>query len=105
MAASPFLIASRTIRHYTHRLSEERGISMIVDKKAAATIGAYCNNVSEGARAVKRVTLTSVITPVIDYYLHNDLTSPVYLKVEVVPGGSEDAEPKTTVSKTIRKTV
>jgi ATP-dependent Clp protease ATP-binding subunit ClpC len=74
-------IADRLLKRDLERLNRERQIEVTADPSVAQQIGAYCAEISEGARAAQRLTQSAVITPVIDFVLRNSCTPPVRLKV------------------------
>ena len=87
-------IAARLLKRDLERLHKERQIEVLADDSVCQEIGSYCAAVSEGARAVQRLTQSTVITPVIDFVLRNSCAPPVRLKVKAArPTEDADCEP------------
>lgn len=73
-------ISRRFLKPYLDRLSNERQIE-VVTENVCESIGTYCEDADEGARAALRLVLSVVITPVIDFVVRNKCELPVKLKV------------------------
>lgn len=87
-------IACRLLKRDLERLRKERQIDVTTHPGVCQEIGAYCAEVSEGARAAQRLTQSVVITPVIDFVLQNSCDPPVSLMVRAEFGtGDPDCEP------------
>ncbi len=78
-------IARRVSQKHIERLSNEREIELEVDENIYNAIGEYCGAIGEGARATNRLSLQTIVTPVIDFVIQNSLTPPVSLKVKLAP--------------------
>jgi ATP-dependent Clp protease ATP-binding subunit ClpC len=93
-------IANRLLKRDLERLERERQIAVVADSSVGETIGGYCNDIAEGARAAHRLVQTVVITPVIDHVLRNQCKLPVNLKVRAVRAKDEPGcEPHGIVEK------
>jgi len=91
-------IAQRYINEFIRRLKEEKGISLSFNDKreldsAARIIGLFCKGLTEGARAVLRVTQSAIVDPVIDFLYSNNKQPPVSLDIKVIPDETTN-EPK-----------
>ena len=87
-------IAKRLLDRNLERLRKERDITVEPDPSVAQMIGSYCATIDEGARAAARLTQSVVITPVIDFILKNNCSTPVNLKVKAVRATNDsDCEP------------
>lgn len=76
-------IARRMLKKDLERLKKERQVDVTLRDEVCKSIGLYCNELAEGARAVRRLTQRVVITPVIDFVIRNPCNPPVRLKVGV----------------------
>ncbi|MCD4786498.1 MAG: AAA family ATPase [Candidatus Eremiobacteraeota bacterium] len=76
-------IAKRMLKKDLERLKKERQVDVILHDEVCESIGLYCNELAEGARAVRRLTQQVVITPVIDFVIRNPISPPLRLKVGV----------------------
>lgn len=77
------------------RLAKERQIEVVPDDSVARLIGAYCNFLNEGARAVRRVLRAVVLLPVSRFMLEKNRTPPARVRVKAeYPGGDVSAEPE-----------
>jgi len=92
-------IARRFLARELERLHKERGISVEPDPGVAAAIGDYCGAIDEGARAVRRLMQSVVITPVIDFVVRTGCVPPVSLAVAAVRETEDpECEPTGVVS-------
>jgi len=86
-------IARRAVARDVERLKAERGIEVRLDGVCEA-IGGYCMRISEGARAAKRLALSVVTTPVIDFVVRRGLAPPVKVRVQAKrASGDAGSEP------------
>jgi len=76
-------IAKRIIENEILRLKENHEITAHVGPTVQKAIGDYCNKIDEGARAVKRLVQSVVITPVINYVIAEKCQLPIELKVNI----------------------
>jgi len=91
-------IAQRVLEGELERLRRERKIHVTLEANVAASIGDYCDQIAEGARAVRRLAQSVVITPVIDFVVRNSCSPPVNLKVRAVRESPDpDCEPAGSV--------
>jgi len=87
-------IARRATDHMVHRLQHEHRIEVLTDEDVPIAIGRYCAEMGEGARAVHRLVLNTVVTPVIDYVIRRNPQPPVRLRVrQISPMQGDDIEP------------
>jgi len=93
-------IARRVLKSDLDRLREDHGIVVEWGDELADAIGAYCDHVSEGARLVRRMVQSVVVTPVIDFVLKlQSHSTPIRVKVTaLVDIGNEMGEPRGVVS-------
>ena len=92
-------IAQRLLEKELGRLKKEREIAVIADEDVATAIADYCQEIGEGARAVRRLVQSMVITPVIDFVLASGCTPPIGLSVQVHRASPDpDCEPSGKVA-------
>ena len=92
-------IAQRLLEKELGRLKKERQIEVAAQADVAAAIADYCQEIGEGARAVRRLVQSMVITPVIDFVLANACTPPIRLSVKAHRASQDpDCEPSGKVA-------
>lgn len=91
-------IARRRLRFYADRLHREHDVEVLHGDDVAEAIGAHCDQLGEGARAVSRLAHNLVVTPVIDYLLRGGVAPPCRLSVRVKsPAALNGEEPQVVV--------
>jgi ATP-dependent Clp protease ATP-binding subunit ClpC len=91
-------IARRLLAGNLERLRKERQIQIELDPGVAPTMGAYCVQIDEGARAAARLAQSVVVTPVLEFIMRRSLAPPVKLKVSARRAfESPDCEPEGVV--------
>ena len=75
-------IADRCLAKMKHKLEKERQIHVALDASVASAIGEYCSEISEGARAVKRLARLVVLLPASRFVLKNACKPPIRLRVK-----------------------
>ena len=73
-------ISKRFLQAHLKQLMEQRQIEVLTDGVYEA-IGEYCAGINEGARAARRLGLSVVVTPVIDYVMRSGCATPVKVLV------------------------
>ena len=87
-------IARRISQKHIKRLRDEREIELEVDDKIFSAIGEYCGVIGEGARATNRLSLQTIVTPVIDFVIQEAITPPVKLKVKLAASEYDEEVPE-----------
>jgi ATP-dependent Clp protease ATP-binding subunit ClpC len=90
-------IAGRYLAKMKEKLEKDRQIHVALDPSVESAIGDYCSEISEGARAVRRLARAVVLLPASRFVLKNACKPPVHLKVKAVresrPGGAAARRP------------
>lgn len=93
-------IARRYLEDYQDRLRTEKQIEITYSPSldgAAWLIGRFCNSLSEGARAILRISQAQVIDPVIDFVQTQNCEGPVSLVVHLMGDPTHIDEPVSIV--------
>jgi ATP-dependent Clp protease ATP-binding subunit ClpC len=79
------MIAERLLKKNLERLDVEKQVRAEVSPEIPGVIGAYCDEIGEGARAAARLIQSLVINPIIDFIACNALTPPITVAVRAAP--------------------
>ena len=85
-------IARRQMAVQLARLKAEHEIEVTLDPSVAESIGEWCAQLSEGARAAHRLMQSMVITPVIDQVFRYGSRRPLMFKVRAISRAGEEPE-------------